>query len=81
MTHREPWRVSTKNGLDSFGTEVRQFMMLPVAPQIFDWIQLRCIRRQTFQNESALSFGDKVSDHASRVTPKPANEGHLKTGQ
>jgi hypothetical protein len=44
------------------GTEVGQFVMFPVAPDVLDRIEFWCIGRQLLDRESAMVRGDELLD-------------------
>ena len=43
-----------------FGTHVRQFVLLPVRPDVFDWVQLRGISRQNLDLNAPLESREIV---------------------
>ena len=58
------------------GTEICQFVMLPVRPEVFDWVQLRCIGRQELQVDATVLAFDIFADQstAMRLEPIPDNQ-------
>src|SRR5690242_21286152 len=58
------------------GTEVGQFVMLPMCPEVFDWIQLGRIGRQELQVDGALLALDILAHQptAMRLEPIPDDQ-------
>lgn len=52
---------------EGFRAEVRQFMVLPVAPHVFDRIELRRVARERLQRDPAALRADVVVDDAAAV--------------
>src|SRR5579871_3081117 len=53
------------------GTEVGQFVMLPVTPDVFDRVELRSVGGQLFDREPAVLRGDELFDRAPAMRWKP----------
>src|SRR6266542_4645568 len=56
---------------ESLGAEVREFMLFPVRPQIFDWIQFRSVGGLELQPDASLLFPHEVPDDTSPMAPEP----------
>jgi hypothetical protein len=54
-----------------FGAEIGHFVVLPVAPEIFDRIEFGSVGRQIFQVDSASSRAEKIGHDAAPMGPKP----------
>ena len=55
-------------------TEVRQFVLLPVRPKIFDGVQFRGIGGQKLQPEAATLLADEVPDQSATMTSQAIPE-------
>ena len=66
---------------ERFGTEVGQFMVLPVTPQILHRIKLWGISRQKLQDQPTLLLIDHRSDHPAVMSPKPIPDHQHLSGQ
>ncbi len=49
------------------GTEVRQLMLLPMRPQVFDGVEFRRVGREACQLHGAVGRADVISDQAAAV--------------
>ncbi len=47
--------------------QVRQFVVLPVAPHVLDWVQLGGIAREILKHDPAALRGDVVADDTAAV--------------
>lgn len=61
-------------------TEIGQFMMLPVAPKVFDRVELGGVGRERFEVKSAASGVDKVGHHPAPVGAKPVPDYQQSAG-
>jgi len=50
--------------------EIRQFMLLPMAPYILDWIKLRGIRGKKFEFQPAPCFIHEIPHYSASMTPE-----------
>src|SRR5690242_11574365 len=53
------------------GAEVAQFVVLPMRPQVFDWVQLRRIGRQKLQVYGAVLALDILTHQTTAVRLQP----------
>lgn len=54
-----------------FRTEIREFVLFPATPQIFDRVQLRRVGRQPLELETITLCCDEFLDHLAAVARKP----------
>src|SRR5258706_40522 len=52
------------------GTEIWQFMLLPVPPKIFHRVELGRIGRKKLDRQSIVGAPDKLTDHSATMTSK-----------
>ncbi len=53
------------------GTEVGQFVVFPVTPEVFDGIELGRVGRQLLDREAAVLRGDELFDHPPAMSGQP----------
>ena len=54
-----------------FSADVRQLVVFPVAPEIFDGIEFRRVRRKVFDGDLAVERIEELADQAAAVGRQP----------
>lgn len=62
-------------------TGIRQFMLLPVTPDVFDRVEFGGVRRQVLDHDAAFLGGDEILDQGAAMSGQPIPDDHHGTAQ